>query len=81
MEVAIEFKFETTSELDKGSISGCYNNEPEYSQEEIRSSLIYNTSTRSERHERHEYNTSATLGTRLQHEQHKCNTSAARVLH
>ena len=76
-----EFKFETTSESDKGSIRGCYNNEPEYSQEEIRSSLIYNTSTRNERHEWHECNTSATLGTRVQHEQHKCNTSATRVRH
>ena len=30
-----EYKFETTSESDKESICGCYNNEPEYSQEEI----------------------------------------------
>ena len=28
-------KFETTSESDKESVRGCYNNEPEYSQEEI----------------------------------------------
>ena len=30
-----ECKFETASESDKGSICGCYNNEPKYSQEEI----------------------------------------------
>ena len=30
-----ECEFETTSESDKQSIRGCYNNEPEYSQEEI----------------------------------------------
>ena len=30
-----ECKFETTSESDKESIRGCYNNEAEYSQEEI----------------------------------------------
>ena len=30
-----ECEFETTSESDKESIRGCYNNEPEYSQEEI----------------------------------------------
>ena len=30
-----ECEFETTSESDKESILGCYNNEPEYSQEEI----------------------------------------------
>ena len=30
-----ECEFETTSESDKDSASGCYNNEPEYSQEEI----------------------------------------------
>ena len=30
-----ECKFETTSESDKESICGCYNNEPEYSQEKI----------------------------------------------
>ena len=30
-----ECEFETTSESDKESICGCYNNEPEYSQEEI----------------------------------------------
>ena len=30
-----ECEFETTSESDKGSIRGCYNNEPGYSQEEI----------------------------------------------
>ena len=28
-------RFETTSKSDKESICGCYNNEPEYSQEEI----------------------------------------------
>ena len=41
----------------------------------IKSSLIYNTSAR---HERHECNTSAT---RERHEQHKSDTSATRVLH
>ena len=30
-----ECEFETTSESDKESTCGCYNNEPEYSQEEI----------------------------------------------
>ena len=30
-----ECEFKTTSESDKESIRGCYNNEPEYSQEEI----------------------------------------------
>ena len=30
-----ECEFETTSESDKESIHGCYNNEPDYSQEEI----------------------------------------------
>ena len=30
-----ECEFETTSESDKQSIRGCYNNEPEYSPEEI----------------------------------------------
>ena len=30
-----ECEFETNSEPDKESIRGCYNNEPEYSQEEI----------------------------------------------
>ena len=30
-----ECEIETTSESDKESIRGCYNNEPEYSQEEI----------------------------------------------
>ena len=30
-----ECEFEATSESDKGSIRGCYNNEPEYSLEEI----------------------------------------------
>ena len=30
-----ECEFETISESDKESIRGCYNNEPEYSQEEI----------------------------------------------
>ena len=30
-----ECEFQTNSEPDKESIRGCYNNEPEYSQEEI----------------------------------------------
>ena len=30
-----ECEFKTTSESDKESIRGCYNNEPEYLQEEI----------------------------------------------
>ena len=30
-----ECEFETTSESDKESTHGCYNNEPDYSQEEI----------------------------------------------
>ena len=30
-----EWEFETTSESDKESVCGFYNNEPEYSQEEI----------------------------------------------
>ena len=41
----------------------------------IKSTPIYNTSAR---HERHECNTSAT---RERHEQHKSDTSATRVLH
>ena len=56
---------------------------------EVRSSLIYNTSAR---YERHECQTSDTSGTRVRHERHECNTqvqhkgctndtSATRVLH
>ena len=41
-----------------------------------RSSLIYNTSAR---HERHESSTSVTLATRVRHDWHKCDTSATRV--
>ena len=41
-----------------------------------RSSLIYNTSARYERHERHECNTNATLATRARHERQMCDTSA-----
>ena len=41
----------------------------------IKSSLIYNTSAR---HERHECDTSAT---RVRHEQRKCDTIATRALH
>ena len=44
----------------------------------LRSSLIYNTSAR---HERHKCDTSDTNATRKGHEQHECDTSATRVLH
>ena len=45
------------------------------------SSLIYNTSARNERHERHKYDMSATQATRVRLEQHKCKTSATQVLY
>ena len=45
------------------------------------SSLIYNTSARNERHERHKYDMSATQATRVRLEQHKCKASATQVLH
>ena len=43
---------------------------------DIWSSLIWNTSARHERHERHKYDTSAT---QKRHEQHECDTSAAQT--
>ena len=45
------------------------------------SSLIYNTSARNERHERHKYDMSATQATRVRLEQYKCKASATQVLH
>ena len=44
----------------------------------IRSSLIYNTSAR---HERNEWDTSATQAARVRLEPHECDTSATRALH
>ena len=43
-----------------------------------RSSLIYNTSAR---HDRHECNTIAILAIQVRHERHECDTSATRLLH
>ena len=61
----------------KANIYGEYS-ATSYTNTSVRSSLIYYTS---DRHERHECNTSDANATQVQHQQHECDTKATRVLH